>query len=100
MTVADDSVNLKNLKKHAVSLGDATMKGDHAFVIYHTYDNVLKDKVGRMKLIWVLDAGMKLMLDKGVKITSYWNDRDEWQLSIYGCPYVYGHDISAIHDPG
>lgn len=32
MTVANDSVNLKNLKKLAVSLGDATIKGDHAFV--------------------------------------------------------------------
>lgn len=32
MTAANDSVNLKNLKKLAVSLGDATMKGDHAFV--------------------------------------------------------------------
>ncbi|MEI7853477.1 MAG: hypothetical protein WCJ06_07205 [Planctomycetota bacterium] len=49
MTAADDSVNLKNLKKLAVSLGDAFMKGDHAFVIDHTYDNVVKVLGGRRK---------------------------------------------------
>lgn len=71
MTAADDSVNLKNLKKLAVSPGDATMKGDHSFASGPTYDNVLKDMGGRAKAISVLKAGMKPMLDKGVKITCY-----------------------------
>jgi len=71
MTAADDSVNLNNLKKLAVSLSDAFMKGDHAFVIDHTYDNVVKVLGGRTKAISALEAGMKAMLDKGVNITSY-----------------------------
>lgn len=68
---ANDKTKLESIKKLAVSMGDATMNGDHTFVIDHTYDNVVKGMGGRAKAISVLEGGMKPMLDKGVKITSY-----------------------------
>lgn len=71
LAAADESAKLESIKKLATSLGDATMKGDYAFVIDHTYDNVVKVMGGREKAISITEAGMKQILDQGFKITSH-----------------------------
>lgn len=59
------------VRKLAESLGDATAKGDYAKVIDLTWDDSVARLGGREKAIKNMEAGMKKVAEKGMKIKSY-----------------------------
>lgn len=59
------------VKKLCEELGVATIKGDYAKVIDHTYDRVVKLMGGREKAIATIEAGMKQLKDKGFTLKAY-----------------------------
>ena len=50
---------------------DATIAGDYAKVIDHTYPTAVKELGGRKKAIEFMESSMKQFKDKGISITKY-----------------------------
>src|SRR5438105_2158713 len=59
------------VKKLAQELGDATIKGDFAKLIDHTYDTVVKELGGRDEAIKATQSIMKGLAAQGVTITVF-----------------------------
>jgi len=68
---ADEVPRSAAVKKLAQSLGDATVKGDCAKVIDHTYDTLIKQMGGREKAIELVEEMMKTFKAKGITIKAF-----------------------------
>jgi len=75
LALADDTLKESpkqtTVRTLAESLGAATVKGDYAKVIDHTWDGTIAHMGGREKAIKNMEAGMKKVADKGWRIKSY-----------------------------
>jgi hypothetical protein len=67
----DEAAQRAAVKKLAMELGDATMKGDSAKVIDHTYPGIIKESGGREKAIAGADSVQKLMKARGVTFKEF-----------------------------
>jgi hypothetical protein len=59
------------VKKLAEVLGEATIKGDFAKVIDHTYEPLVKELGGRVAAIMKIETAMKQLGDQGIAIKAY-----------------------------
>lgn len=63
--------DITNVRKLAESLVTATMNGDYAFVVDHTYDGVIKELGGRDEAIRVAQSSIEELKTKNLKVHAY-----------------------------
>jgi hypothetical protein len=68
---ADEVPRSAAVKKLAQELGDATLKGDCAKVIDHTYDTLIKEMGGREKAIELVELKKKEWKARGITIKAF-----------------------------
>lgn len=68
---ADEKAELDRIRTEVVQIGDATMKGNYAFVIDHTYDKVVDLLGGQEKAVKITTDTMKQMESQGFRISSH-----------------------------
>jgi hypothetical protein len=71
LTARADEPSKSAVKKLVKELVDATIGGDYAKVIDHTYPAAVKELGGRKEAIELTEASAKQMKDKGCSITKY-----------------------------
>jgi len=68
---ADEPPEIATVRNLARVMGDATMQGDYAKVIDHTFDGVVNELGGRDEAIKQTEAAMMLMTAQGFALKSF-----------------------------
>src|ERR1700722_15964819 len=71
LTAGADELSKAIVKNQAQEMADATIAGDYAKLIDHTYPPAVEAQGGRKEAVQSAEATMKLMNDKGFTITKY-----------------------------